>query len=384
MRRLALSAGALRFLDAFILIGPLYAVMMAERGLSLSQIGLIMAAWSLVGLVLEVPCGVLADRVSRPWLLACAQLVRVAGLLVWLLVPNFWGFLIGLMLWGMKSATMNGAFEAVIYDALRANGHDDAYVRWIGRMQAARFTGLLGASGAAALVSPRGYDVVIWASIALGLAATGAALMLPRPPRAAVVADWGYVRHLKQGALEAIALPGVARILLFIAAMQAVISALADYWQLFAKEAGLPRSGIALFIGGMAGAGALAAALAHRRSTLSTSTLCLLFALAGACVVAAGATFRPWSVVFPMIAVALYWTAEVNADSRFQHALRPETRATVASVKGVATQAGTAALMLIFGFLADSAGYAAAFMSAGAFALCVGLTFALSYRHAAA
>ncbi|MCR5879054.1 hypothetical protein [Phenylobacterium sp. J367] len=80
MQRLVLSACALRFCDTFLLIVPFYTVMFAEKGLTPTQIGVVLASWSIVGLLLEAPCGVLADRVSRRGLLAAAQLVRAGGL----------------------------------------------------------------------------------------------------------------------------------------------------------------------------------------------------------------------------------------------------------------------------------------------------------------
>lgn len=381
MRRLLLGACALRFLDSFILIGPLYTVMMAAHGLRPAQLGVIMAAWSLTGLVLEVPCGVLADRMSRPLLLGLAQLVRCAGLAVWLAFPGFWGFLVGLMLWGMKSSTMNGAFEAVVYDELKLLGREHDYARIIGRTQSARFTGLLAASVAAAGVVRQGFTPVIWASIAIGAVAAASALLLPRAPRSAAVADWNYFGHMRQGALEAARRPGIARLLLFAAGIEGLVSAVADYWQLFARAVGLPASGVALFVGAMAATGAAAAPLAHRLRRLPAPALGLLFAAGGLSVAVAAATFRPWSVVFPMAYVALFWTADVNADARFQHSLRPETRATVASVKGVANQALSASLMLSFGALAGAASYRAAFLAAGALATLIGAGFAVVLRN---
>lgn len=381
MKRLLLSAGALRFLDSFVLIGPLYTVMMAARGLGPAQLGLIMASWSLVGLLLEVPCGVLADRMSRPMLLGLAQLARCGGLLVWIAFPTFWGFLVGLMLWGMKSATMNGAFEAVVYDELKLLEREHDYARIIGRMQSARFSGLLAASVAAAWVVRSGFTAVLWSSVVIGLGAGLSALFLPRAPRAAAVADWNYIGHMRQGALEAARRPGVARLLLFAAAIEGVVSSLADYWQLFARSAGLTPSGVALFVGGLAATGAAAAPLAHRLRALPAPGLGLLFAAAGVSVAVGAAVFRPWSVVFPMAYVALFWTADVNADARFQHSLRPETRATVASVKGVANQALTATLMLAFGAVAAATSYRFAFLCAAGVAMTVGLTFAVVLRN---
>lgn len=379
MGRLLLGACALRFLDAAVLIGPFYTLMFAEHGLTPAQIGLVLASWSLVCLALEVPCGVLADRVSRRWLLSSAQLVRCVGFGVWLAFPGFWGFLIGLMLWGFKSATLSGAFEAVIYDDLKARGREADYVRVFGRTQAARFAGVLvGALGAAAL-STLGYTELIWASILAGVAGAGAALLLPKAPRAAATGRWGYFAHLKRGAAEAASLPGVPGLLLFIAGMQAVVYACADYWQIFGREVGLSKSAIGVVIAAMSGAGVIAAAVAHRLRDLRPLTLSVLLALAGTCIVLAAATWQAASVVLLLGYVALYWLVDTNADARFQHRLRPETRATVASFKGFAMQLGTSLLMLGFGVIAQLGSYRWAFLAYGAVLVALGGGFALAF-----
>ncbi len=378
MNRLLLGACALRFLDAFVLIGPFYTLMFAESGLTPAQIGVVLASWSLVGLALEVPCGVLADRVSRRWLLSAAQGVRCIGFGAWLAFPGFWGFLVGLMLWGFKSATLSGAFEAVLYDELKVLGREADYVRVFGRTQAARFAGVLAASLGAAALSKLGYADLIWASIASGLAAAGSALLLPAAPRAAATGRWGYFAHLKRGAAEAASLPGVPGLLLFIAGMQAVVYACADYWQLFARDVGLSKPMIGLFIAAMSGAGAISAAVAHRLREIRPLTLSVLLALAGACIVLAAVTYRAWSVLLLVTYVALYWLVDTNADARFQHRLRPETRATVASFKGFAMQSGTSLLMLGFGVIAQVASYRWAFLGYGGALVVLGCGFALS------
>jgi MFS family permease len=375
--RLTLSACALRFLDSFMLISPFYAVMFAEKGLAPAQIGTVLTAWSVMGLVLEVPCGVLADRTSRRWLLASAQLVRCVGFLVWIAFPGFWGFLIGLMLWGLKSATMSGCFEAVVYDDLKAVGREGEYVRIMGRAQAARALGLVAAALGAAVVARYGYDVLNLASVAAGAVAAGSALTLPNAPRTAAVGRWGYLRHLRRGAVEAARLPGVPRLILFIAASQAVVYAIADYWQLFARDVGLSKPGIALFLAALAAVGATAALLAQRWRGLPVRALYLMIVACGIGVTAAALIFRPWCVALIMLYVGLYWTVDVNADARFQHALRPETRATVASVKGFAMQCGTSVLMFGFGVVAQLSAYRWAFLCAGLIAIAVGGGYAL-------
>jgi MFS family permease len=376
MGRLLVGACSLRFLDTFILITPFYVVMFAEHGLTPTQIAIALAAWSGTALVLEAPLGVLADRMDRRLLLAVAQLIRALGFVAWAVWPGFWGFLIGLVAWGVKSATLSGAFEALVFDDLKRRGQEPDYVRIFGRTQAARFAGVLAASlGAAALPNLSYAELSLW-SAAAGLAAAASAYILPRAPVFAPRDRPAFLAHLVTGAREAASLPGVPGLLIFIAGMQAIVTGMADYWQIFALEIGLPRSGIALFMAALYGVGAITAMLAHRARGLSQMALALLFALAGLSVVAGAAVYQPWAIVLPMIYVALYWTAEVNADARFQHKLNPETRATVGSIKGFIMQAATLVLMLLFGLAAQVASYRWAFAAGGALAAAWGLSHA--------
>jgi MFS family permease len=375
VKRLLLSACALRFLDTFLLIVPFYTVMFAEEGLSPAQIGLVLGAWSVTGLLLEIPCGVLADRMSRRWLLAISQLLRAAGFLVWLAFPGFWGFLIGLTLWGMKSATMSGAFEAVVYDELKLLGREAEYAKVFGRAKAARGVGLVAASLTAAVAAPLGYGPLIVASAISGLAAAGAALALPSAPRAVAVADWSYLSHLGRGAREAISLPGIPALIVFIAGVQAVAYATADYWQLFGRDIGLPKSAIALFIAALATAEAIGSILSHRIRHLDPRWLYGLTCLGGLSIVAAAATFQAWSVALPLIYMGLYSLVDVSADARFHHALRGETRATVASVKGFATQCANGVLILGFGLVAQASAYRMSFLTYGVGLALLGLAY---------
>ncbi len=349
--------------------------MFAEKGLSPAQIGLALGAWSAVGVVLEAPCGVLADRMSRRWLLAISQLLRAAGFLVWLAFPSFWGFLAGLMLWGMKSATMNGAFEALVYDELKAIGREAEYARVFGRAKAARGAGLVAASLTAAVAAPVGYGPMIVASAIAGLAAAAAALSLPAAPRVTHAPDWGYLGHMFHGARHALSLPGVPSLIAFIAGLQAIAYATADYWQLFGRDVGLSKPAIAVFIAAIACAEIGGSLLAHRVRR-PDRWLYVAAALAGTAVVAAALVHRPWAMVFPLAYMGLYSLVDVSADARFQHAIKPETRATVASVKGFATQCCNGVLILGFGLVAQAGSYRAAFLAYGAALVLLGLGYA--------
>lgn len=378
MRGLVLKASALRFFDSFLLIVPFYTVMFAERGLTPAQIGVVLGAWSITGVALQIPFGVLADHMPRRWLLFAGQMGRTAGFVLWLAFPSFWGFLAGLVLWGAKSASMAGTFEALVYDELKAMGRESEYARVIGRTQGARFGGVVAASLVAAAGAGLGYTGLVLASIGSSVAASAAALLLPAAPRAVTAGRPDYLAHLRRGASDAVSLPGVLPLLVFIAAIQAVATACADYWQLFGREVGLPAAGIALFIAALAATEAVSSLVAHRMRGASGARIYGLVLAAGAGLVAAAASFQPWSVLLVIACLGLYRLVDVNADARFQAGLRPQTRATVAAVKVFAMQCATTALILGFGLIAQAGGYRASFLAYGAALAAIGAGYALA------
>lgn len=377
MRRLVLSVCALRFFDSFLLIIPFYTVMFAERGLSPAQIGVALFAWSFTALVLEVPCGVLADHASRRLLLAGAQLLRAAGFGVWLVWPTFEGFLVGLVLWGAKSATMSGAFEAVVYDALKADGRESLYGRVMGTGQAARFMGMTAASLAAAATVSFGYEALIEASLASTAAGMAAAVALPEARRIATTGRASYLGHLRRGGREAVSLPGVPALIAFIAGAQAIASACADYWQIFGREVGLSRPAIALFIAAWGAVEAAASLAAHRLRAPDLRLLALWLVASGLVLIGAVAAYVPAAAALVLLYAGLFRIVDINADAAFQHAIRPETRATVGSFKGFVMQSLTAGLMLSFGLLAQVASYRASFLGAGVMVATLGAAFSL-------
>ena len=379
------KAAAYRFFDTFVLIFPFYTVMFTEHGMSPAQIGVALAAWSLTGVALEIPTGALADRVSRRWLLFIAQVFRGVGFLCWALFPGFWGYLAGFVLWGVKSALVSGTFEALLFDELKAEGRPQDYARAIGHAQTGRFAGFMAAALIAAAVAGLGNYVLTLISSASSLIGAASALLLPRAPRAAKAMRADYLGVMRRGLAEAVRRPGVLPILLFIALMQSLLAACEDYWQIFARDMGLARPQIALFVAAMGAGQAVAAALAHRAPLARSWSLPALVAFGGVVLTTAAALFHPvWSVVLAVSFVALCRVADVRADARFQHALSGEARATVASVKGFASQCAITLLILNFGLMAQFSAYRTAFFVHGVALAVLGSAYvAASLRRAA-
>lgn len=378
MGGLVWKATAYRFFDTFVLIFPFYTVMFTEHGMTPAQIGVALAAWSLTGVVLEIPTGALADRLSRRWLLFAAQVFRGAGFLLWALVPTFWGYLGGFVLWGVKSALVSGTFEALLFDELKAEGRTEDYARAIGRAQTGRFAGLMAAALIAAPLAGLGNYALTLISSASSLIGAASALLLPRAPRATPAEPRDFLGVMRRGLTEAARRPGVLPILLFIALMQSLIAACEDYWQIFARDVGLARPQIALFVAALGAGQAGAAALAHRAPLDRPWSLPAFVTVAGLVLAFAAAVFQPLvSVPLAVAFTAMCVVALVRADARFQHALSGEARATVASVKGFASQCGITLLVLNFGLMAQFSAYRFAFLAHGVALAVLGSAYAL-------
>lgn len=357
---------AFKAADALILIYPLYAVMFVDAGLTPGQIGLALAVWSVTAFVLEIPAGVIADRWSRRWVLAGAQVFRLLGYGLWLVYPHFWGFLGGFLLWGVKSALTSGTFEALVFDALKAEGREADYTRVIGRADAMQFIGILVASGAAAALAKFGYAFLLQASIAACALCAVLPLSLPKVARSQTASELHYIAHLKLGLAQVLRSPPLLDLMAFIALAMALGGALDEFWSIFASRAGLPNAAVAIFLGLMSAGQAVAAALAHRASGLKDRWFYLLFAVCGGLLAGAAALFRPASVVLLIAFSGGFKVIDTVFEGRLQHAIPDETRATLGSVKGFAVQVAVTALYLTFGPLAQATSYQRAFLIFGA------------------
>ena len=366
---------AFKLFDAFILIFPLYAVMFADAGLSPVQISICLIAWSAVNFVLQVPSGVIADRYSRRRILAVAQLGRATGFAVWLVYPHFWGFLVGLVLWGIKSAFTSGTFEALLYDELKARGKAEDYTQIFGRTRAIQSGGVLLAALGAAVVARFGYPYMLAASLVSVALAFVAAVSLPPAPPAASAREHNYLAHLRSGLTASFRESAVLSILAFSAIVLALGAALEEFWPIFGAQVGLTRSVIAVFVGAQNGVEILVSLIAYRLSGLPTRGFYALFAIGGLLLATAAGLFTPSAMLLLAGYSGLMKLVAVVFEGRLQQVITSDRRATIGSVKSFLAQIGITALYMSFGPVAEASSYRIAFMACGVAGLAIGLTY---------
>ncbi|MFI2648183.1 MFS transporter [Micromonospora fulviviridis] len=126
-----LTLYGLRWLPSGLLM-PVMILLMQERGLSLSQIGLVATAQGLVVLALELPTGGFADALGRKPVLLAAWVVCLASLGLMAVADSFWMFFLVWALQGIYRALDSGPLESWYVDATLAADPEAEYERGLG------------------------------------------------------------------------------------------------------------------------------------------------------------------------------------------------------------------------------------------------------------
>ncbi|MFH8938581.1 MFS transporter [Streptomyces griseosporeus] len=360
-RRLTATLYGYMFLDDFVLLYPVYALLFADTGLSLWQISSLFALWSVTGVVLEVPSGAWADAVSRRLLLWLGPLLTAAGFALWVLVPSYGAFALGFVLWGARGALGSGALEALVYDELDRLGAAGRYARVMGRARAAGLVGVMAAMAAAGPVFAwGGYPAVGAASVLACLLTAATATRFPEHRRPVEEGD-RWAAALRSGLAAARGDRTLRAAVLLVPAVGAVWGALDEYTPLLVRETGVSDALVPyllLLVWTGATAGGLLAGPAER---LGTRGLAALLA-GGALALAAGAlSGRPAGLVLVAVAFGGFQLATVLADARLQHRIEDTGRATLTSVAGLGTELATVAVYGAYAVLGGVASHGTVF-----------------------
>ena len=362
VRRLTRTLYGYAFLDDFVLLYPVYALLFADTGMSLWQISSLFALWSITSVVLEVPSGAWADAMSRRRLLWIGPLLTAAGFALWVLVPSYGAFAAGFVLWGAGGALGSGALEALVYDELDRLDAADRYARVMGRARAARLLGTVAAIGLAGPVFARGgYEAVGAASF---LACVLTALTATRFPEHRVRPERtgdSWATTLRTGLAQVCGNRAVRGALLLVPAVAAVWGALDEYVPLLVRDLGVAEATVPYLVMLIWAGVTHGSQLTGPAETLGTTGLAVL--LAGAALaLAVGAMARSLAgVVLVSLAFAGFQLAEVLADVRLQHRIDESRRATLTSVASLGTELATVATFGVYALLGTDLAHSTVF-----------------------
>lgn len=303
----------------------------ADSGLSDASISVLFTIWGLTAVVFEVPSGAIADRFSRRSSLVAAGVLHAFAYASWIVFPTFWGFALGFVLWGLGGTLTSGAFEALLYDGLAANGDESLYGRLNARIDTIELIVQAPVAVlATVLFSFGGYELAGWVSVAMCVLSSVIALRFPEAARGADDDDdLGYLETLRTGLREAVP---IRRAVLAVALVYA-IDAIEEYFTLLVQDWHVPTVWVPLATIGIPLLGAAGASLAGRLPLRGW----VLFA-SGLVLIAAAALAVPAAIVVLGLFYGLYRFVLVHVETELQHQIETDARATVTSVAAIGSE----------------------------------------------
>lgn len=159
------------FFNRLMMLSPLYAIFMQEHGMTDMQLSFLFILLSVGTFCMQIPTTWLMNLIGKKNTVIVGQLAKAAAFALWLLVPNFWGFAVGMFIWGIQYAAHNVAYESIIYEGLRARRNHDIYARVLGtRYNFSAVGAALSSCGSLLLLLGLDYAAITYISIAvLGL-----------------------------------------------------------------------------------------------------------------------------------------------------------------------------------------------------------------------
>lgn len=332
---------------------PIFVLFFTSRGLSLAEVGVLEALFTVVVLVCETPTGCLADRIGRRWSLIVGTLLSALGSLAFVLAHSFITFAAIIGVRAIASTFASGTREAWLYETLEMEGGSDRFAYHAGRATA---VGVLVQGGAAVLGGVLyAFDPVVPWLLEGTIAATGALIVwtVPEPDRDGTDAERLRPARALTTVRDALSLRSVGVLVGYTAVLFGIANTLEMYIQPVSTTIlGVPPANIGLLYAGFAvltavitaNAGWLEARVGVRR-WFTVAPVLLGIMLVGTAFV-------------PLLALpAFVFARGVSAASRplfgqyVNDRIDSESRATVLSVAGTVRSLATAPLNMLGGAL---------------------------------
>jgi len=113
---------------------PIVVPFYESNGLSMKDIMVLQAVYSIAIVVLEIPSGYLADVIGRRKTLILGAVFGTFGFATYSFSFGFMGFLVAEIILGIGQSCISGADSAMLYDSLLEKGEENKYTRFEGRI----------------------------------------------------------------------------------------------------------------------------------------------------------------------------------------------------------------------------------------------------------
>jgi MFS family permease len=167
-------------------VQPYYVVLVLYFAHILNSFTLGASVWAFVQVaqaVLEIPTGIVSDRLGRVVSMQVGALSSLAGLIIYALSPGYWVLLVGAALQGLSFAMFSGNNNALIYDSARNGGEKDEFHSFYAKNNIALEVGGIISAITGTALAAISYSLVLWISVVPQVLAVLVTFSMIEPPR---------------------------------------------------------------------------------------------------------------------------------------------------------------------------------------------------------
>lgn len=117
-------------LEALQIAGASWVALLAARGFSVFEIGILESIFHVVSMCFEIPSGAVADAFGRKRTMAASEVLMILSILGMLCSGTFWSVAAAIGISALSYNMASGTREALAYDTLKENGQEQEYDRF--------------------------------------------------------------------------------------------------------------------------------------------------------------------------------------------------------------------------------------------------------------
>lgn len=360
--QITVNFGLLQFFYYFNFFWLIQNVYFLQNGITFSQLSILLGILSGTILLFEIPSGILADKFGRKAIIVIGKFSFLLGIISFIFLNNFSGFILGMFLWGIHESFISGAQEALVFDNLKSNGQEILFKKILAIATVSREIGLgIGVLIAGAITHlSLNYNLI--GSIIIAVLCLITAMALPKAP----VSVTSYEKRLKEHLIDAnsnIAKdPELFKIILFTLSVLVSYLVITEFFVVSLTELNLDFRiiGVIAFIEMLFFS--LGTIISHKLNVLNYEKTYKTLSFLMAIVILGITTKNTILVVFAwLILRSMKAAAEIISNSDWQHRIESTSRATTTSVKSFLSNIFYIPVALLFGYIADKTSLFTAF-----------------------
>ena len=331
LKRLLVSLYGFAFFNKFLLLTPVYSIFMLENGLTDFQLSTMFIVSAVGTILAQMPIAFITNRVGQRASMILGQVLKIIAILLWLVMPNYVGFVTGMFLWGVQAGFRSVAFEGLVYDSVYANGMGKDYTRILGRKSTYESIGVaLSAFGS--LLMFFGYTWVTWASVvAIVLSIICLLGVQYTPPKQIRAKTVPFAKIFRTAMRVCLQTPCLITTMLF-ALLVGNIPYLDDFLSPIGLQIGIPTEYIGVVSLFLLGCATVGQRFAYKFSNISDKLIYALVAVIGLCYMSFGATYSIGTLWLMGVGYILFYGIYTLLYSRLQHMIPSRHRSVVLSL----------------------------------------------------